>query len=1332
MATIVDGVRQNPVADYKAAYQAGDEVYLYNVGARMFYGAGNDWGTRASVLEAGAVVKLTETDAAKEKGEGIVELKSYVSGSMKSSFTDDGIAVWTDNDSKDNRFWTVTAVGDYYRIANTSYDGKFLGWDTSKSDTRVYLVDPTVEGCFVDWAIVPKASYSEFAEKNKIFIKAEELREAIAKAAAAGADVAAAQAIYANEASAIADIEKAISDVTEAGIEASINNASGENPADITAKYITNASYDNNKADGWSGDTPAFQSYTNAEFYNKNYEIYQSLSALRAGVYALGLQGFYRAGSAESSYQSWLENKNLNADIYVKIGDEKVTAKLMNAFDGADTVKIGTGGELNGGSKNPVLWIPNDMNSANAYCKAGRYNNSLFFELTNESDVRIGLVKSTQLNIDWTIFDNWSLTYYGTGADAYQAWAKTTAASYPTFANAVTTKSVLDAYLEILNAPAASNKQEALAYIARLDAAKEAVEKNISLWTQYDKLVTEARNLVSEMAKQGKTNDAVQDLSDYATTDFVAGEYDDFAVNGSASYIIQNRQLDNAKLEEEIAYVNELMDAVKFMDPVAGDDVTRYLTNPDFADGKNGWNGWGSATGGGNKGNHPTTGGSPNICAEAYDALNFDLYQVVDKNQPVGVYEISVQGFTRIKRNDQNPHGQAWDYYRETNGGAKLPVYVYLNANQTNIKDIHEEPQTKGFYSDNSVATIVKADGTFTGDIDWVDNNGYYTSIGETTLQANDSIFFPNTMTGASYAFTKGLYKNSAFGAVVNQGDALRIGVKGSTLASDASTGHWSIYDNFKLTFWGTQADKVYEALTAAIAEVKTYTTGRMGKNVVAQLDEALTNAEAVATKDNTDGEGMFAKLGALYEAKASVMASKELMDKLFTVNDSLKDLISAANLDALTAQASNLRTSISTRLVDNDITDSEVDGLLEQVRAYIKDINKLMELNEWMATLAKAAPTPEEMENALVTETWYEEFSDLTALLTGRMNCQDGYDPMTAAEVEGYIEQVKTVISKKYMPTDIASATDEAPVNCTAMLQSPNFSKTNTKEEKDQIEGWTVRDGYEGLDQEVFGYFNKDTFEVYQELRGLPAGVYEVKNKAYYRMGEKQADADIIFKNQKADSTHVYIFGTASFNNKELKKTYSSPVKHLAAGARQEILWNKAIKQVVDTITGDLVDSVYNDTIKGQSTILVFKDSLKNVAGEDSLVYDTLYIPNDVVSANAYFIADSLDNKYTNSVFVKVAEDGLLRLGMKKIGHVTNDWCIMDSFQLFYYGADSQKELGGDVLALEKPAEAATVLRTEFFNMGGMRINARQRGFIIMKQTLSNGEVVVKKMAVK
>ena len=97
-AAIVDGVRQKPVPE-KAAFNYGDTLYMYNVGAKMFWGGGNDWNTRASVVEEGVQVvfikelvngEWVETPIVMALGAKSNVLQYYTEGGLKISVRPSG------------------------------------------------------------------------------------------------------------------------------------------------------------------------------------------------------------------------------------------------------------------------------------------------------------------------------------------------------------------------------------------------------------------------------------------------------------------------------------------------------------------------------------------------------------------------------------------------------------------------------------------------------------------------------------------------------------------------------------------------------------------------------------------------------------------------------------------------------------------------------------------------------------------------------------------------------------------------------------------------------------------------------------------------------------------------------------------------------------------------------------------------------------------------------------------------------------------------------------------------------------------------------------------
>ena len=333
-----------------------------------------------------------------------------------------------------------------------------------------------------------------------------------------------------------------------------------------------------------------------------------------------------------------------------------------------------------------------------------------------------------------------------------------------------------------------------------------------------------------------------------------------------------------------------------------GFDMTSLLVNPDFEQGKTGWTGFNTvAAQKWNNGslNMPTTGGpATNTLAEAYSAPEFDLYQVVE-NAPVGVYEISVQGFCRNGRGDT-----AWNNYQNQtfySQPGNFPVYVYLNAKQTPFVNVFSE---------------IKEDG--------------YTS-GYVTFENNQ---YPDDMYSAAEAFSAGMYKQTAYGLVAREGDPLRIGVKGHSAGLDGEDDNLFIFDNFKLTFKGNDATAVQPVLEEEIVTAEASLSKNMGKTAYEHLSAAITAAKAAAA----GGEAMFESLSDLYVAEAAADGSIQVFVPLSEALDKLQAEIGVYvdQNPTAAAAAADLYTNISGRVNIHVIQDSEVEGLMNQISAAI------------------------------------------------------------------------------------------------------------------------------------------------------------------------------------------------------------------------------------------------------------------------------------------------------------------------------------------------------------------------------------------------------------
>ena len=154
---------------------------------------------------------------------------------------------------------------------------------------------------------------------------------------------------------------------------------------------------------------------------------------------------------------------------------------------------------------------------------------------------------------------------------------------------------------------------------------------------------------------------------------------------------------------------------------------------------------------------------------------------------------------------------------------------------------------------------------------------------------------------------------------------------------------------------------------------------------------------------------------------------------------------------------------------------------------------------------------------------------------------------------------------------------------------------------------------------------YNTTPFDVYQELTGLKPGAYKVRMQGFYRNGSNDNNA-------------------------------SDP-------ARKALLYaNDADVPLVNVISAGITAQ---DDDKGFTT----------ACGE-------YFVPNKQDQA-----AKTFDNGYYyNELDFNVATNGTLRIGVKKETGATNDWAVMDNFQLTYYG---------DVIISEDDTEAACATGT-------------------------------------
>lgn len=431
------------------------------------------------------------------------------------------------------------------------------------------------------------------------------------------------------------------------------SDATTKKPVDFTP-YIANPRFNaNNLTSGWTGDTfGAVGGAENAEHYNRNYNTWQTVTGIPNGVYAVGVKAFYRAGMPAESFKHYRmkDAQSRYARLYAIAGQDTTVQAIVSPFSAKNGRKRNVGDEVYISGGGQTNYIPNNMVAAEYYMHTmNKYANTVFVAVDNNT-LTMGVRKDQTIGGDWTLFDDFSLTYYGNQTDAYQYCLDQLQKNAESYSGITATAAYVQAYTNSLTAKA-TNKQELTAAIKAINGALDDLALNVTLWADYQAIANECLASVMDESVPEQKRTA---LSAYLDQHFTPN--------------MQALVLTNSELKAEIAYAEDLLSKT------ATDITDGYLANADFTWGDTSWN---KA-----EDTRPGLAFSENI-AEAYDT-DFDLYQEVTVTQP-GVYELSAKGFFRLERG-----GDAWT--KQVNGEQVAEVFLYINDEMIMLNSIFNEP----------------------------------------------------------------------------------------------------------------------------------------------------------------------------------------------------------------------------------------------------------------------------------------------------------------------------------------------------------------------------------------------------------------------------------------------------------------------------------------------------------------------------------------------------------------------------------------------------------------------------------------------------------------
>ena len=151
----------------------------------------------------------------------------------------------------------------------------------------------------------------------------------------------------------------------------------------------------------------------------------------------------------------------------------------------------------------------------------------------------------------------------------------------------------------------------------------------------------------------------------------------------------------------------------------------------------------------------------------------FDFNQTI-KGLPAGKYEIKAQAFNR-------PGAATTVYSSYQRGRSSVVAMLYAGSNTLKVCNFAEGAGETKLHDDDLEMSSPKA-------------------------------YVPNTMASAAAYFAKGRYDNS-LEFTLDKATDLKVGIKQST----SSTSYWTVFDNFRLYYYGTKSDDIVDGVETGI-----------------------------------------------------------------------------------------------------------------------------------------------------------------------------------------------------------------------------------------------------------------------------------------------------------------------------------------------------------------------------------------------------------------------------------------------------------------------------------------------------------------------------------
>ena len=509
--------------------------------------------------------------------------------------------------------------------------------------------------------------------------------------------------------------------------------------------------------------------YHEVESWHVNFDLYQVIPNMPAGVYTISVQGFARLddGLTETTIELYAGNSTASFPSISRVnnsGPEEYSEEILYDAASFGDTPIDMDGQ--------TVYVPNGMAGAQVYFGMDNpltgkpfYQREVKINLREAGDLRIG-VRSNSTH-EWVLWDNMKITYAGNNLELYyqmieEAQEKMMAAvnAENAFVTKAATTQVNDLNGRVDKMDQLETADQALALIGEIEAATKYIQagaaKGIALQDAID-LYNELSGLnpTSDTAFPAQLSNAQQQKEDPATIESNEAVDDIIASfkKGWGSYVMADAAEEPAdKYDATYAIFN-----FNYFHPVKAENSSE---------------GWTIENIGG-------TAAADFTELEAFNNDTIYIHQTIEGLKP-GFYEIDLQGYYRA--------GYSGAYNGEQGDSLKQIKHAFLCATTslgemtTPLLNAIEGAQEATLGSGNETA-VTNLEGT--------------------------EVYIPENMEAASTYFEFGYYPNT-LNVQVGEDGVLEIAIrKWSHIDGD-----WTIFTNWQLFYLGKTGKNFSEELT--------------------------------------------------------------------------------------------------------------------------------------------------------------------------------------------------------------------------------------------------------------------------------------------------------------------------------------------------------------------------------------------------------------------------------------------------------------------------------------------------------------------------------------